>query len=75
METTVKKTTAQLKAEKFVLTCTATGQFPSFNGSKQLTTTLEETHVFDGRDNPVQKVNYYNALYKSAGVSFTAFHF
>lgn len=71
----MKKTIAQLKAEKFVLTCTTTGQFPAIEGSKQLTTSLGDTYVFDGRDNPVQKVNYYNAVYKSAGVTFSVFNF
>lgn len=62
----MKKTTAQLKAEQYVLTCTTTGQFPTTD--KQLTMNLGQTPVFDGRDNPVQKLAYYNALFKGVAI-------
>ncbi|MCX6217567.1 hypothetical protein [Spirosoma sp.] len=73
-----RKTTAQLKAEKFILTTIdqSNGLFPKIDkglaSERLLTSSLGETYVFDGRDNPDQKVTYYNAVYKGIA-SFTAF--
>lgn len=58
----MKKTTAQLKKEKYILTCTATGKFPTLD--RKLTMDLGSTVVFDGRDDPQHKVSYYNAFFK-----------
>jgi len=54
---------------QFVLADKATGQFPKnastlFANPKLLTTSLEDTPVFDDRDDPHLKCKYYNALYR-----------
>lgn len=53
---------------RFVLTDKNTGRFPKIDtiliSNRQLTDSLEETYIFDDRDNKSIKISYYNALYK-----------
>ena len=62
----------------FVLADKQTGQFPkidpSLTSQKLLTSSLEETYIFDDRDSQEFKVNYYNAVYKGIA-EFHAFVF
>lgn len=62
----------------FVLACVETGRFPMNDGqlisSRQLTMRLDETNVYDERNDPQQKLSYYNALYKGV-TTFEIFTF
>lgn len=62
-----KASTKVLKSQIWVLSCTNGSGFPKSGGSllsKDMTNRLDETIIFDGRDNPETKISYYNAVYK-----------
>lgn len=63
---------------RFVLVDNTTGRFPkTYNGlicPKQFTDRLDETYIFDDRDDQNSKIDFYNALYRSIA-EFEAFVF
>lgn len=63
---------------RFVLRDKITGRFPKIDAGliseKNLTDSLEETYIFDNRDNEKLKEGYYNAIYRGVA-EFEPFRF
>lgn len=63
---------------RFVLIEKSTGRFPKIDtglaSKRNLTDSLEDTYIFDDRDNEELKKAYYNAIYKGVA-EFELFRF